>query len=126
MSPKIDNHAAGIRVDGAEQCADRVVKTDHKNACAEHLQIFRHEPHPEFFARADDEKREQENDEIALQSEKIRDADKRGICRRAFPFLPGWRGITFRFHGSVVLVRSCSSSSLWRAPNFYPPCRGTN
>src|SRR5436853_514645 len=102
MSPKIDNHAAGIRVDGAEQRADRVVKTDHKNARAEHLQIFWHEPHPEFFPRADDEKREQEDDEVALQSEKTRDSREPEILRLAWRvILRRWR-IGFRFHFDFV------------------------
>jgi len=71
MSPKIDKHTAGIGVKRAEQCPDRVIETDHKNARAQRLQIFRHEPHPEFFTRADDKNGRQENDEVALQSEKI-------------------------------------------------------
>jgi hypothetical protein len=71
MSPKIDNYAAGVRVEGAEQSFERVVKTDHEHARAERLQKFRHEPHPEFFVGADDEDGEQQNREIAFQAEKL-------------------------------------------------------
>src|ERR1700730_2978644 len=71
MSPKIDKHAAGIGVKRAEQCAQGVVEADDKNTRAQRLQIFRDKPHPEFFARADDENGEQQNDEIALESKKI-------------------------------------------------------
>src|ERR1700730_18451931 len=71
MSPKIDKHAAGIGVNRAEQRAERVIQTDDKNTRAQRLQKFRDEPHPEFFARADDENGEQQNDEIALESKKI-------------------------------------------------------
>ena len=38
---------------------------------AERLKKLRHEPHPEFFASADDEDGEKQNDEIALKSKKI-------------------------------------------------------
>src|ERR1043166_8014445 len=111
MSPKIDNHTAGIRVNGAEQRPKRVVKPDHENARAERLQIFRHEPHPELFARADHKNREQQNDEIAFQSEKIRETRKQRILQLARRVLLGrWR-IGLRFH--LGLVRLLSSKPRW-------------
>src|SRR5438046_2795707 len=92
VSPKIDNHAAGIRVYRAEQRAERVVKTDDENARAERLKKLRHEPHPEFFAGADHENGEQKNDEVAFQSEKIRDSREPEILRLARRvFLRRWR-----------------------------------
>src|SRR5438132_1311732 len=51
MSPNIDEYSAGICVDCAEQGAQRVVKTDHKNGRADRLQVLRHKTHPKFFAR---------------------------------------------------------------------------
>ena len=55
MSPTIDKDSAAIGVDGTEQGAQRVVKTDNENARAERLQIFRHKTHPEFLARTNHE-----------------------------------------------------------------------
>ena len=72
VSPAIDEHAAGIRVDGAEQRTERIEKTDDENARAEGLEIFREKPHPEFLARADDERGDEQNDEVALEREKFR------------------------------------------------------
>src|SRR5207302_6709757 len=71
MSPKIDKHPAGIGVNRAEQCAQRIIETDNKNTRAERLEKFRDKPHPKFFARADYENGEEENDQIALQTKKI-------------------------------------------------------
>jgi len=65
MSPAIDEHAAGIRVDGAEQRAERIEKADDENARAERLEIFRQEPHPDFFTRADDDDGREQQHEIA-------------------------------------------------------------
>ncbi len=74
MSPKIDNHAAGVCVNCAEQCPQRIIEANDEYARAQRLQKFRDEPHPEFFTRADHENREKQNDEIAFESEKIRDS----------------------------------------------------
>src|SRR5437588_12399122 len=71
MSPKIDKHPAGIGVNRAEQCAQRIIETDNKNTRAERLEKFRDKPHPKFFARPDYENGEEENDQIALQTKKI-------------------------------------------------------
>src|SRR5437773_12345973 len=71
MSPKIDNHTAGVGVNRAEQCAQRVVETDHENARAQRLQKFRHESHAELFSRANHENEEEKNDKIVLQIEKV-------------------------------------------------------
>src|SRR3954469_12849181 len=45
-SPAVREYAAGISVDGTEQSAQRIIKTDNKHHCAERLQIFRHKTHP--------------------------------------------------------------------------------
>src|SRR5438309_9398128 len=71
MSPKIDKHPAGIGVNRAEQCAQRIIETDNKNTRAQCLQKFRDEPHPEFFARADDKNGDEQNDEVALKPEEV-------------------------------------------------------
>ena len=76
MSPNIDKYSAGISVNCPEQSPQRIVKADDKNTRTERLQKFRHEPHPQFFARADHENGEQQNDQIALQPKKIRDPSK--------------------------------------------------
>ena len=73
MSPKIDKHAAGIGVNGAEQCAQRVVKANDEDARAECLQIFRYETHPQLFAGADDKNGDEQDDEVTFQSKEISD-----------------------------------------------------
>ena len=65
----IYKHSAGIRVDRPEQSAQRIVKTDDKNCRAERLQILRHKTHPEFFASANDKNGDEQDDEIAFESE---------------------------------------------------------
>ena len=74
MSPAIDEDAAGIGVDRAEQRPQRIEKADDENGRAECLQIFRDEAHPEFFAGADDEHGDEQDDEVALETEEIGDA----------------------------------------------------
>src|ERR1700730_6429907 len=66
VSPAIDHHAAGIGVDRAEQCSNRIIKADYENRGAEFLEILWNESHPKFFASADDENNEQQDDEIAF------------------------------------------------------------
>src|ERR1044071_6722300 len=70
MSPMVDNDSAGISVDRAKQSAQRIIEADHKHCCADDLQVLRHKTHPKFFACADDENRDEQNDQIALESEK--------------------------------------------------------
>src|SRR3954468_23011659 len=79
MSPAIHDHSARIGVDRAEQNPNRVESADQKNGRAEGLEIFRHETHPEFFSRADEEDRREEDDEIAFESEEIREATAAAI-----------------------------------------------
>ncbi len=74
MAPAIDEQAAGIGVDRTEEIPQRVEETDDENRRAERLQIFRKEPHPQFLARADGEGGDEQDDEIALESEKLREA----------------------------------------------------
>src|SRR5260370_29901275 len=71
MYPKIDKYSAGISVNRAEQGPQRVVQTDDKNPRAERLQIFRYKTHPQFFARANYENGDEQNDQIAPQTQKI-------------------------------------------------------
>jgi Repeat of Unknown Function (DUF347) len=66
-SPAVREYAAGISVDGTEQSAQRIIKTDNKHHCTERLQIFRHKTHPEFFAGANDKDGDEQDDEIALE-----------------------------------------------------------
>ena len=72
MSPKIDQHAARISVNRAKQRAQRIVKSDDKNARAKRLQILRHETHPEFLARTNHENGHEQNDKVAFEPEKLR------------------------------------------------------
>ena len=74
MSPKISQHSAPIYISRGEQRAQAVIKADDKNGHAERLQIFRHETHPKLFACADHKNGNEQNDEIASQTEKIREA----------------------------------------------------
>src|ERR1700751_4953159 len=71
MSPKIDKYSAGIGVKRAEQRAQRIVKPNDENARTQCLQILRHKAHPEFFTRANHKDRDEQDDEIALEPEKI-------------------------------------------------------
>ena len=73
MSPKIDKYSAGIRINRTEQGAQRVVETDYKKCRSELLQVFRHETHPQFFARADHKDGNEQNNEVAPEAEKIRE-----------------------------------------------------
>ena len=72
VPPNIDQDATGICVNCAEQRAQRVVESNDKNRGSQRLQIFWNKPHPELFARADDENRNEENDQVALKTEEIR------------------------------------------------------
>ena len=72
MSPDVNKYSAGVRVDRAEQSAQRIVKTDDKNSRADRLQVLRHETHPKFFARANDKDGDEQDDQIAFESQKIR------------------------------------------------------
>ena len=103
MSPKIDNHSAGIGVDRAQQCFQRVEKSDHEHARAERLQILRHETHPEFFACADHEDRNEQDGQVALQSKKTRDSCEGTVRRRGDLrfFIRRWR-ISLGFHLGLV------------------------
>jgi hypothetical protein len=74
MSPAIHKYAAGICVNSSEQSPERVEQADNENARAEHLQIFWDETNPEFFAGADREDGEQQNHEVAFESEKLSDS----------------------------------------------------
>ena len=71
MSPSVHEQSAGISVDRPEQGAQSVVKTNDKNSRADRLQVLRHETHPKFFACADHKNRDEQNDEIAFEPEKI-------------------------------------------------------
>jgi hypothetical protein len=74
MSPKIRQRSAPICISRREQRAQTVVKADDKNGHAERLQIFRHETHPKLLARTDHKNGNEQNDEIASRTEKIREA----------------------------------------------------
>src|SRR6188472_2153480 len=69
MSPVIYNYSTGIGIHRTQQSAQRIIKTDNKNCCAECLQILRHKTHPEFFASAYHENGDEQNDEIAFKPE---------------------------------------------------------
>src|SRR6266513_124394 len=83
-SPAVREYAAGISVDGTEQSAQRIIKTDNKHHCAERLQIFRHKTHPQLFACANDKYGDEQNDEIAFGPKKFVSRAKlftRNCCR---------------------------------------------
>ena len=69
MSPMVYNYSTGIGVDGTEQSAQRIIKTDNKNCCAERLQILRHKTHPKLFTCANDKNGNEQDDEIAFEPE---------------------------------------------------------
>jgi len=72
MSPKIDKYSAGVRVDRTEQGAQCIVETDNENRRADRLQVLRHKTHPKFFACANDKDGDEQDNQIALKTEKIR------------------------------------------------------
>ena len=74
MAPAIDEQAAGIGVDRAEEIPQRIEESDDENGRAERLEIFRQEAHPQFLAGADGEGGDEEDDEIALEPEKLSEA----------------------------------------------------
>src|SRR5437588_10912319 len=74
ISPKIGQHFAPICICRGEQRAQAVGKADDKNGHAERLQIFRHETHPKFLTRANHKNGNEQDDEIASRTEKIRKA----------------------------------------------------
>ena len=71
MTPPIDQYAAGIGVDRADQRAHGVVETNNKNTGAKDLKIFRNESHPKLFTGSDDKDRNEEDNEIALKREEL-------------------------------------------------------
>src|SRR5438874_9805691 len=71
MAPSIDQYSAGIGVDRAEQSAQGVVETNNENARANYLKILWDETHPKLFTGSDDKDCNEEDDEIALQREKL-------------------------------------------------------
>ena len=75
VSPSIDQDSAGICVDRAERCAQCVKSPDDQYAGTECLKIFWQETRPQLFARGDEDDRRQQQNEIAAQSEKIRNAN---------------------------------------------------
>ncbi len=63
------DYSTGICVDRTKQSAQRIIKTDNKDCCAERLQILRHKTHPEFFAGAYHKNGDEQDDEIAFEPE---------------------------------------------------------
>src|SRR4051794_38039523 len=73
MSPAICDYPARVGVDRTEQCAQRIVKADNENRRSDRLQILRHKTHPKLFACANDKNGDEQDDEIAFESEEIRE-----------------------------------------------------
>ena len=71
MSPAVRNYSAGIGVDRTDQSAQGVVQADNKDGRTDRLQVLRHKTHPKFFACADDEDRDEQDDEIAFEPEEV-------------------------------------------------------
>ena len=74
MSPAVDEQAAGVGVDRAEKIPQRIEKSDDKNGRAERLEIFRQEAHPQFLPSADGKGGNEQDDQVALEPEELRDA----------------------------------------------------
>ncbi len=82
----------------SENVAGNEKQLHDKNRRTHGLEIFGHEPHPEFFARADHENGEQQNNEIAFKSKKIGQgfegehtevlAESRGLFKHAAKIVP--------------------------------------
>jgi len=89
MSPAIYKYSAGIRVDCAEERAQCIIKPDNEDSRTDRLQVLRHKTHPKFLARANDKDGDEQNDEIAFESEEIRE-----------PLLPIYALLTWRLHSA--------------------------
>ena len=74
-------------VEGGETTElERLTPEEYEKRRAEFFQILRDEPHPEFFAGADDKNHEQQDDEVAFEAEKVRDPRERAIRLRRVLF----------------------------------------
>ena len=77
MSPAIREYAARVGIDRTKQSAQRIVKSDNENCRADRLQILRHKTHPKLFACANDKNGDEQDDEIAFESEEISEGFQR-------------------------------------------------
>src|SRR5208282_3001494 len=74
LSPMIGEPAAGIGVNRAKKCLQRVEKSDDEDATAERLDVFGREAEPEFFAGAGEQERDEQQRRVAPQREKFGNA----------------------------------------------------
>src|ERR1051325_951347 len=81
MPPMIDNDSAWISVNGAKQSTQPIVQTDEKYRCTDNLQILRHETHPKFFSRANHKDCDEQDHQVAFESQEISDGFQRGHIR---------------------------------------------
>src|SRR4030095_10434823 len=77
MSPAVREYAAGISVDSTKQSAQRIIKADNENRRADRLQILRHKTHPKLFASANHKNGDEQDDQIAFESEEISEGCQR-------------------------------------------------
>ena len=63
------DYSTGVCIDGAKQSAQRIIKTDDKNCCAERLKILGHKTHPKLFTCANDKNGDEQDDEVAFEPE---------------------------------------------------------
>ena len=94
VSPAVHQDAAGIGIDGPEQSAQAVEKADDENGGPQFLQILGEKSHPQFFAGADAENGDKQNDEVAAQSEKLDE-----VARQAGAF---FHRRSLVFHGQFL------------------------
>ena len=71
LPPMVGQPAAGIGVNRAEKSLQRVKKADDQNAAAERLNVFGREAEPEFFARAGEHERDEQQRGVAPQREEF-------------------------------------------------------
>jgi hypothetical protein len=72
MTKTIRNDATWPRVNRAEQCLDCVVQPDDERRRTKHLEILRNEAHPQLLAGANNNDREQQDDNVPLEPEELR------------------------------------------------------
>src|SRR5713226_1628645 len=71
MPPAIYSDAAGIGIEGAEQRLKPVENPYDQRRCSQRLQVLGQKPHPQFFARADQDDRGEQQNDVAPEPQKI-------------------------------------------------------
>ena len=78
LSPVIRRPAAGVGVDRAKKSLERVEHADDEHARAQRLQIFGREAEPEFFTRARQHQRHEQQRGVAFERQEVCECSEHG------------------------------------------------